>query len=332
MAQSLDDMYKQYRRALNAMSAAAERRLIDTYQVALNRIRADIANVIAGAEGRSLAVSEFTEMHRLMALERKIAVEINTMMDKRNIGITESLSEMYGNAYYRTAWYIEMQPVSRQAGVILDWAIIPQDAVRAAILNPIKGLTLNDRLESTRRQIIRQIQSDVSTGLLAGDSYEDMAARLKDVLEDDMVKARRIVRTEGHRVIEVGTQDAMTEAERRGCDMVKVWMATLDDRTRDTHQEMDGQERGVDEFYDLPDGAKAMTPGTSGVPEEDINCRCTSRPQIRGFAPSARRVADGDGEVIPYMTYPEWIKYRIGKGAEAAAAEAAKPKTATLPI
>jgi uncharacterized protein with gpF-like domain len=52
----------------------------------------------------------------------------------------------------------------------------------------------------------------------------------------------------------------------------KVWVATADDRTRESHAELDGEEVLVDE----PFSNGLMCPADpTGEPEEVYNCRCT---------------------------------------------------------
>lgn len=53
-----------------------------------------------------------------------------------------------------------------------------------------------------------------------------------------------------------------------------------DGRTRETHLEMEGQQRGMDEPFVSPSGARLMFPGDSSLgapPEEIINCRCRKK-------------------------------------------------------
>jgi hypothetical protein len=55
----------------------------------------------------------------------------------------------------------------------------------------------------------------------------------------------------------------------------KLWIATPDDRTRDSHLEVDGQVVGRDESF-IVGGSPMESPGDQGAPpEEVINCRCS---------------------------------------------------------
>jgi uncharacterized protein with gpF-like domain len=81
------------------------------------------------------------------------------------------------------------------------------------------------------------------------------------------------------RVLNEARQEATDQVvEETGIEpsrVTRTWVATLDDRTRDTHAEMDGQVVGMDEPFVSPSGAELMYPGDPNAPpEEVINCRC----------------------------------------------------------
>lgn len=63
----------------------------------------------------------------------------------------------------------------------------------------------------------------------------------------------------------------------------KEWLSVQDDATRESHSDLDGQQRGIREAFDA--GAHSTQgPGLFGIAEEDINCRCTVRPVIKDAA------------------------------------------------
>jgi uncharacterized protein with gpF-like domain len=93
------------------------------------------------------------------------------------------------------------------------------------------------------------------------------------------LRADTIARTETMRVLNEARQEATDQVvEETGIEpsrVTRTWVATLDDRTRDTHAEMDGQIVGMDEPFVSPSGAELMYPGDPNAPpEEVINCRC----------------------------------------------------------
>jgi uncharacterized protein with gpF-like domain len=91
-------------------------------------------------------------------------------------------------------------------------------------------------------------------------------------------RAEMIAHTESLRSVSRARHQAWRQiADQAGFDDDRVrrtWMATLDERTRDTHAEMNGQMVQGFEPFESPSGALLMHPGSAAPPEETINCRC----------------------------------------------------------
>ena len=90
-----------------------------------------------------------------------------------------------------------------------------------------------------------------------------------------------ISRTEALRVSEAARRVSMEQAAELGdipIDLIgKQWMSTLDARTRDTHEGLNGQGRPFEEPFDSSSGAQLMHPGDpQAAAAEIINCRCTT--------------------------------------------------------
>jgi len=90
-------------------------------------------------------------------------------------------------------------------------------------------------------------------------------------------QAERVVRTEATNAANFGTmQSALTVFP--GDEMKKEWIASLDDRTRDTHAEADGQVVNYNDPF-FVGGYQIQYPGEPGAPaNEVINCRCSVAP------------------------------------------------------
>jgi uncharacterized protein with gpF-like domain len=150
-----------------------------------------------------------------------------------------------------------------------------------------------------------KIRRAVSQGLIRGASYQNMPREIKDAINGNAADAMRIVRTEGQRAQSMGQQAKYADARRIGVEVVDVWDATLDGRTRDSHGALDGvkaQYQGGKPYWYV-NGYRTSGPGQSGVASEDINCRCRIRGEVEGFEPEKRRIA---GEIQKYQTYEEW--------------------------
>lgn len=95
------------------------------------------------------------------------------------------------------------------------------------------------------------------------------------------LRAETIARTETLAVVGLARQEALAQVVEQAAipltRVKRIWRATQDKRTRDTHSEMDGQEQGSGMPFISPAGAKLMFPGdrSLGAPaSEVINCRC----------------------------------------------------------
>ena len=116
--------------------------------------------------------------------------------------------------------------------------------------------------------------------------------------------------------------DGMYRAEDMGNSIKKIWIATLDNRTRHSHAMLDGKDVALDELFDNG----LMRPrDPNGVPEEVCNCRCSLKygvGQSKGKTRSSRlgtvtgsykddRSFRGTtSQEIANMSYEEWMKWR----------------------
>lgn len=127
--------------------------------------------------------------------------------------------------------------------------------------------------ETTRKAL----QAQLVEGVEAGESIPKLADRVSAVFAD--AKGRRavtIARTEVVRASNFGAH----EAYHQGGVEEREYLATRDSRVRDSHLEADGQIQPIDKPFILGSGVETMYPGASGVPGEDINCRCTTVPVL----------------------------------------------------
>lgn len=99
------------------------------------------------------------------------------------------------------------------------------------------------------------------------------------------VRAETIARTEAMQTLHIGQHAAYQQAIDQGLaspeEILRVWESSGDGRTRESHDEMNGQEVPWGEPFKTPSGVFLMFPGDpSGPPEEIINCRCNESIRI----------------------------------------------------
>lgn len=301
---TIDKNFRQAEKAAEKLTRQAERELIKAYRESLKEIRAELAYAyekyaIAGA----LTMAEMMKYGRLVKLEAAIAKEVALLTGTEARTTKKAIQKVFAESYYRAGWVLETG-----AEASLSFTLLKPQAVEAAILNPYDLITWPERIKDNARLLVRQIREEISRGIVQGYSYDKTARAVKERMDIGASKAIRIVQTETHRAQSQGTQAAFEEAAEKGLVFKRVWVSTLDGRTRDRHRVLDGQKVDHDQPFKMA-GMQAMYPGGFGIAEMDINCRCSVRAEIEGMEPKLRRARDpatGKNVVISNITYEEW--------------------------
>lgn len=127
--------------------------------------------------------------------------------------------------------------------------------------------------ERELRDIYRSVIADATErGLSIPHTAREIVAAVDGVAGH---RATALARTDMIGLANGASQTAATEAFAGRDDVLKVWLATEDDRTRETHADANGQEVPLNEYFTVG-GYQAMYPGDPELPDEEvINCRCT---------------------------------------------------------
>ncbi|MGG3449900.1 hypothetical protein [Domibacillus aminovorans] len=80
-----------------------------------------------------------------------------------------------------------------------DYYSVPIEVLENAIQHNFTSLTLNERLQAQRNEVILKLRQVVTSGLYEGQTYRTMARSIQDHMEMSATKAIRIVRTESKR-------------------------------------------------------------------------------------------------------------------------------------
>lgn len=158
------------------------------------------------------------------------------------------------------------------------------------------------------------VNSSVTLGIIEGEDIRQIAKRIAQTTgEKTYSSAVRNARTAYTGAQNAGRIEGLHQAQSLGIKVKKQWMATLDDRTRDTHAELDGQIRDVDEPFEV-DGMEIDYPGDpSADPSLLYNCRCTLTYIYPDYPNDMERRDNETGEIVGDMTYEEWGRMKRGK-------------------
>ena len=118
-----------------------------------------------------------------------------------------------------------------------------------------------------------KISSVIARGVISGDSIPKIARNIGKETGSSNEKAMlRYARTAMTGAQNAGRLETMRDARDMGIKVKKLWIATLDDRTRDAHAELDGHTAEIDEPFNSTLGP-IMYPGDPGADDANIwNC------------------------------------------------------------
>ena len=194
------------------------------------------------------------------------------------------------------------------SGIDTTYTLYSKDTV-ALLLKGKQDILPNPSVDTKKDELWNRqhIQSAILQGILTGEPMEDIAKRLQNVVGMDERAAMRNARTAVTCAENAGRIESYKRAESYGIRMKQVWIATLDDRVRDSHAIMDGEMQNVGDTFS--NGCRF--PGDpKGEPSEIYNCRCRlisavegSNLYEKGYDPSLR---PSDYLEDNGMTYKDW--------------------------
>lgn len=157
----------------------------------------------------------------------------------------------------------------------------------------------------------KNIANAVTQGIIQGESIPDIAARIaRDTARANDASMTRYARTAMTGAQNAGRMEVMRESQDMGIKVKKLWIATMDERTRPAHQDLDGQTANVNEPFDSSLGP-IMYPGDPGADESNTwNCRCTLGYEYEEYPSSGPRRDNMTGEEIEDMDYEEWLEWK----------------------
>lgn len=163
---------------------------------------------------------------------------------------------------------------------------------RESVTDPWTADYLNavgNRLVRTPDEVYAMVVTQIETGTREGESIPDITARVRQVLTASGTdfwphRAVTVARTETIGSVNAGAyRGAVLLSERQGdTDPEKVWLATMDARTRPAHWDADRQRVPLNSQF-LVGGANLLFPGDpTGPPNQVINCRCSNLHVVAG--------------------------------------------------
>lgn len=207
------------------------------------------------------------ELKRLETLLRKVSVEAT----KTNGLAMEMLQTQLGKVVdiNNTFAYAQILDIFEAEGLSMSYNLLDRAAIAVILKGDAFKEVAIDAFEDKAR-IYTGLRRAMAQSLITGEGADKMSSRIQKVMENEYFEAMRIARTETTKAQNSSRDAHYKQAQELGIEIKKKWVATKDERTRDSHKALDG--KIIDYDKEFKNGCKF--PGV-GPGKEVINCRCT---------------------------------------------------------
>lgn len=240
---------------------------------------------------------------RLEALKLETENSLQLLFAKQRKISERTITEGYEEGYYHTAFELQ-----KGFNIGFDVAKIDRNYLEKVIAKPwtADGRNFSDRIWGNRVKLVNELHSEIIRSLSAGTGTQRVIDNIAKKMNVQKNHAQALVLTEGAFFSTVAEKDCYRDF---GVEKYEI-LVTLDDRTSDICQTMDGKVFPV----------KDMQPGVTAPPFH-VRCRSTTVPffdddfGLKGSR--AARDENGKTYYVPDdMKYPQWKKTFVEGGSK----------------
>lgn len=235
-----------------------------SYKQAVKDINRVIADLMARKDTENLQAIIYQIKYQ-NALKKELEGFLSVLHTRNYTLIDNYLKDCYQNAHIGTLFDLQGQ------GIPLILPLEQEQMISAITLNSKLSAPLYNALGYNVDYLKTSVRQEISRGIAQSLSYQEIARNIKNTTNVDYNKTLRIAKTEGHRIQCESAYNVQVRAKQKGADIVKQWDSTLDSRTRESHQKLDGEIVEVNEKF----SNGLLYPGDpNGSASEVVNCRC----------------------------------------------------------
>jgi SPP1 gp7 family putative phage head morphogenesis protein len=235
-------------------------------------------------------ITRAIELNDLRAVKRLTASGFNRIK-QRQLGFLSA----YGES--ESTW--ALTTLERIAPVVWRWKAPPAELLKLLTKTPFQGRILEKWFDGISAATQERIATQLALGLASGDSPAQLLEKTLSALGKSRIDAAAIART-GVNHISAQAREATYAANSEVIKGVQ-WVSTLDFRTSEICQNLDGQ------VFKINDGPR---------PPAHVNCRSTTVPVLKSWAelgilglrePVEASRASMNGVVSGDTTFPSWL-------------------------
>ncbi|MBO5704524.1 MAG: minor capsid protein [Alphaproteobacteria bacterium] len=223
-----------------------------------------------------------------------LKVAMQQMSEKLHSGELDTLDkvarDIYTDGYYRTAF-----EVAKGSGVSATFAALDTAKIDKVISKPwaADGREFSARIWGKRTKLVNELHTLLTQNIIKGESPDKLIKQIAKRFDVSKANAGRLIMTESAYFSSAAQHDSFKEV---GVEKYEI-VATLDDRTSDICQEMDGK------VFKMSEWEVGVT-----APVFHANCRTTTVPYFADLGGErAMRDENGKYKTVPEnMTYKEW--------------------------
>jgi len=263
-----------------------EKRTIKEYLKVQSELEKELYTFYGKIEqGKTLTYSQ----NRVVTLMTDLKPKIDDLFVKQESNLTKHLVETYKSNNIQGLY-----DFANGTNIYKSMAGVNEQAIKQAISYPWSGASFSDRIYDNKLKLVTKLKQEITSGLIRGDSVQQMSSSLAKVLNISVKNATRLIRTETAAVMTASDKATYKET---GIDEYQ-YVATLDDRTSTVCQEFDLR---VFKVVDMMAGLNA--------PPKHPNCRSTTVAYFNDFIGKriAKDLETGKTEYIQAdVNFDEW--------------------------
>ena len=255
---------KQVQQSLLNSELEVIKELEKSYKQAVKDIDRVITSLLARKDIENLQAIIYQIKYQ-NALKSELEGFLSVLHTRNYTLIDNYLKDCYQNAHIGTLFDLQGQ------GIPLILPLEQEQMISAITLNSKLSAPLYNALGYNVDFLKTNVRMEISRGIAQSLSYQEIARNIKNTTNVDYNKTLRIAKTEGHRIQCESAYNVQVRAKQKGATIVKQWDSTLDSRTRESHQKLDGEIVNVNEKF----SNGLLYPGDpNGSASEVVNCRC----------------------------------------------------------
>lgn len=235
-------------------------------------------------------------INKLQSLQIQMKQHLEKLASKQQHGMKSTLSDIYSDTYYHTAFEV-------QKGFHTGWSFDKLDTNRIEkVLNQgwLDGKNFSDRIWANQEKLVNTLNTELTQMIIRGESPDRAIQAISAKMGVSKKQAGKLVMTESSMIASVSQKDCFLNLGVKQFEIV----GTLDRDTCETCGSLDGT------HLSMTDYAVGQT-----APPFHANCRCCTAPYFPDD--EGHRIArDEEGKshyIDSHIKYDDWKKKFVEK-------------------